>query len=221
MENRYLYETHLHTSEASACSISSGREHVIAHYNKGYAGIVVTDHFFNGNTAVPSYLPWDERVELFCSGYEAAVKSARDFDFDVFFGLEYNYKGTEFTTYGVDKIFLLKNSDMMSWSLERYIEEVHTYGGFIIHVHPFRKESYIPKIRLYPNLVDAVEVENLHNAKDEYNQKALYYARKHNLPMTKGTDVHFIGDIVGGGMTFHKRPKDIFELIELIKETKY
>ena len=48
----FLYETHLHTSEASACANVSGREQARIYRKAGYAGIIVTDHFFNGNTAV-------------------------------------------------------------------------------------------------------------------------------------------------------------------------
>ncbi|MDA3847431.1 MAG: histidinol-phosphatase [Vallitaleaceae bacterium] len=221
MTKAFLYETHLHTSETSACGKSSAADLVEAHYEQGYSGCVVTDHFFNGNCGVSQNLSWQEWVEGFCAGYEAAVIAAFDLDFDVFFGLEYNYNGTEFTTYGVDKTFLLMNPDMMSWSLEHYFEMVRAYGGFIIHVHPFREEVYIPKIRLYPDLVDAVEVENLHNAKDAYNQKALAYARRYDLPMTKGSDTHDVADICGGGMVFETRPKDIQDMIEMIKKTRY
>lgn len=41
----YKYETHMHTSEGSACGASSGAEQVEAYYNAGYAGIIITDHF--------------------------------------------------------------------------------------------------------------------------------------------------------------------------------
>ena len=56
-----------------------------AHLEAGYTGIFVTDHFFNGNTAVPADLPWRERVERFCRelgiSYEghAGKPSARGF----------------------------------------------------------------------------------------------------------------------------------------------
>ena len=48
--NGYKYETHLHTSETSACAVSSAGDMVRAYADAGYTGIVVTDHFFNGNT---------------------------------------------------------------------------------------------------------------------------------------------------------------------------
>lgn len=68
----YLYEVHLHTNAASACARSAGSEYISYYKNLGYDGIIVTDHFFNGNCCVPKDLPWDERVDIFCSGYEDA-----------------------------------------------------------------------------------------------------------------------------------------------------
>ena len=40
-----MYETHLHTSEASACSIITGAEQARTYKEAGYSGIIVTDHF--------------------------------------------------------------------------------------------------------------------------------------------------------------------------------
>ena len=48
--NGYLYDTHVHTSEGSACGQNTGAEMARAYQKAGYAGIVVTDHFFYGNT---------------------------------------------------------------------------------------------------------------------------------------------------------------------------
>ena len=41
----YRYETHLHTSEASACAVFSAVEQVRSYKAAGYDGIIVTDHF--------------------------------------------------------------------------------------------------------------------------------------------------------------------------------
>ena len=49
----YLYETHLHTTAASACAKSTGSEYISFYKELGFDGIIVTDHFFNGTSAVP------------------------------------------------------------------------------------------------------------------------------------------------------------------------
>ena len=80
----YRYETHLHTKEASACARTLAKDYIKAYKDAGYAGIIVTDHFFNGNTAVPRNLPWKERVKLFCNGYENAAEEGYKENFHVF-----------------------------------------------------------------------------------------------------------------------------------------
>ena len=60
--NGYLYDTHVHTSEGSACGQNTGAEMARAYQKAGYAGIVVTDHFFYGNTAAGGPEPSMERL---------------------------------------------------------------------------------------------------------------------------------------------------------------
>ena len=74
-------ETHLHTCEASRCGRVHGRDYINYMKEQGYSGIIVTDHFFNGNSAVPKELSWKERVKMYVSGYEAAYAEAQDKDF--------------------------------------------------------------------------------------------------------------------------------------------
>ena len=223
MSKGFLYEMHLHTCDISRCGVSSAKEHVRAHYEKGFSGFVVTDHFFNGNCAIHQELDWETRVNAFCQGYESAKAEAENLDFDVLFGFEYGYLGTDFLTYGIGKDFLLAHPDMLHWTPEYYFDRVHEAGGFIIHAHPFREASYIAEIRLFTNYIDAVEVENRANGDSTVavNKKAYAYAKEHNFPMTKGSDIHDASKIHGGGMYFEQRPKDIFDLIEMIKTRQY
>ena len=70
----FLYETHMHTCLASACGTSTGKEHARYYKDIGYTGIIMTDHFFRGNTAVPRNLPWEERVDLYWRGYASGCQ---------------------------------------------------------------------------------------------------------------------------------------------------
>ena len=51
----FRYETHLHTAEGSGCASASGAEQARRYKALGYDGIIVTDHFFNGNCAVTNF----------------------------------------------------------------------------------------------------------------------------------------------------------------------
>ena len=82
----YLYETHLHTSQASACARYTGAEMAKACKAAGYTGIIVTDHNWGGNTAVNRMLPWRTWVNEFAKGYEDAARMGKRIGLDVFFG---------------------------------------------------------------------------------------------------------------------------------------
>lgn len=217
----YMYDTHVHTSQGSACGKNTGAEMVRSYAEAGYAGFIITDHFFNGNTAIPGDLPWEQRVELFLKGYEDALEEGNRIGFQVFLGWEYAYKGTEFLIYGLDKGFLLSHPVMLSWSPEKYLTIARASGGFISHAHPFRKASYISEIRLYPEYVDAVEVINTSHADPEFDRKAFEYAKHNSLLMTSGSDAHRIDHPKGGGLIFPHRLGSIQDFIDNIKARNY
>lgn len=189
---QFYYETHLHTLEGSACGNTPAKEYVKVYKELGYDGIIVTDHFFNGNTAAPHFASWKKKVKVLCSGYEKAKKVGDEIGLKVFFGWESGYFGTEFLIYGLSKEWLLEHPEIMQCSIPEQYQLVHESGGMVIHAHPFREAVYIPSIRLEPKYVDGVEVYN--RANDErnrsYNEKAYRYAKEYDFPMTGGSDIH-------------------------------
>lgn len=223
----YVYETHLHTNQGSACGQCTGKEMADACYDAGYTGIIVTDHFFYGNTRVDRSLAWEDWVEEFCKGYEDAKKEGDRIGLQVFFGWESNYKATEFLINGLSKEWLLAHPEIKDCSIEEQFQLVHEGGGMVVHCHPYRKEAYIPEIRLFPEYVDAVETINATHASlkstghnvavwDEY---AAEYAGKHNLPATAGSDIHKT-DLLLGGMAFKEKLKDSKDFIKTVLSTK-
>lgn len=217
--DKFKYETHLHTYEASACAKLSAKEQVRRYKDAGYAGIIVTDHFFNGNTNVPSRLPWEKRINLLAKGYENAKEEGDRIGLSVFFGWEAGFNGTEFLIYGLDKQWLLDHPDIMTWSVRQQYKKVKEAGGMVIHAHPFRERFYIKEIRLFPDDVDGVEVINIGNDNKTFDDRAEEYARKHNLLMSAGTDSHGI-EIRRSGVIFDHKLKDINDFIDSMKANK-
>lgn len=213
----FLYETHMHTSEASACAVSTGAEMAAAYKAAGYTGIIITDHFFYGNTAADRRLPWRQWVEQFCLGYEHAKEEGEKIGLQVFFGWESGYRGTEFLIYGPDKEWLLEHPEIRDATVEEQMRLVHEAGGIISQAHPYREASYIREIRTYPDCVDAVEGINASHSSlqkkerhPEYNFRALNYAQEHKLPLTAGSDQHSTL-MLGGGMVFSRKLSDIYD----------
>ena len=212
----YLYETHLHTCEASKCGRVHGEDYIKYMMDKGYSGLIVTDHFFNGNTCVPEDLPWKERVEMYASGYERALKAAEGTDFTVMFGVEYNFQKDEYLLYGIDKEWLLNNECIMDMTRHELLDAVHKAGGIMIQAHPFRERDYLSDIKLAPTACDGVEVYNAAN-KPNMNALGYEYTVDLGLPMTSGSDIHFYHDNEMGGMLFERKISSIQEYVSAFK----
>jgi len=189
---RYLYETHLHTCETSACGISHGRDYIRYYQDLGYHGLIVTDHFFGGNTAVSQHLPWREQVNRFCDGYEEAKNEGDKRGFQVLFGWEQAYDGDEYLIYGLDKAWLYEHPEVKRWTRAEQYTEAHRYGGCVVQAHPFRDRSYIRRIHLNTACVDGVEVYNAANPM-YVNAQAYRYAKNLGLHMLAGSDIHQLG----------------------------
>lgn len=223
-EYPYLYETHLHTMEGSACAHCSGGEMAKACRAAGYTGIFVTDHNWGGNTAVNRRLPWKRFVEKFITGYERAKAVGEKIGLDVFFGWESGYRATEFLIFGLSPDWMLAHPELWDATIEEQFALVHSGGGIVIHAHPFREEYYIPEIRLFPAYVDGVEGINAthsnsrslaHNDRS-FDDRAVAYARKHDLVLTAGSDIHTTR-LLGGGMAFRRKLKDGKDFVSAVK----
>ena len=213
----YKYETHMHTSQGSDCSSTGGAKMVERLAELGYTGCFVTDHFFGGNTAVDRSLPWDVRIHLYCQGYEDAKRRGDELGLQVFFGVEFAYRATEFLTYGIDKQFLLDHPELDRMELNAFAALVHENGGFVVHAHPFREADYISTIRLYPRCVDGVEIYNCGNRDQKFNDRARYYAESYGLPMTGGSDAHHWWCHPNGGIALDEKLSSPLDYLERLK----
>lgn len=185
----YLYETHMHTSPASACSDTRGRDYIRRYIDAGYSGIIITDHFWRGNCGIDRSLPWPEFVKQFCAGYEDALNEGIKCGLPVFFGWEETFDGDDYLVYGLDKAWLLQHPEVTRWTKKEQFDTVHQYGGCVVQAHPFRAAFYIFGIHLTPFLVDGVEGFNCGN-QHAWNISGMHYARMTGLPVTAGSDNH-------------------------------
>jgi len=184
----FLYETHLHTCQGSACGRTAGRDYIKYYKDLGYTGIFVTDHFWGGNTAPDRSLPWKEWVNQFCKGYEDAYEEGLKQNFDVFFGWEDAGNG-EYLVYGLDKQWLLDHQEITACTVAEQFRLVHAYGGCVIQAHPFRQRDYIKRVVLAGPYCDGIEVANIGNHIED-DIRARHFADEFNLVVTAGSDRH-------------------------------
>ncbi len=215
----YKYETHMHTKVSSACSSNTPYEMVHAYKDAGYTGIIITDHHFRGNTAIDRKLDWENWVEEYAKSYELAKEEGDKIGLQVFFGWESNFKGTEFLIYGPDKRWMKNHPELPYITVEEQYLLINQAGGIVVHAHPFREAPYLTEIRLYPDYIDAVEGINTSHD-NAFNEKAIEYARQHNLPITCGSDQHTV-NLRKSGICFKTPVKNIKDFTDRILKNDF
>ena len=204
----FIYETHCHTAISSRCGAGSAEEVAEMYAANGYSGIFVTDHFLNGNTTVNDVLPggsYEEKVALYCESYrkvkEAAKRAGKGLQ--VFFGLEYSYRGTDLLLYGWQEETVKRFPEILSLKTSDFIPFARERGAFIVQAHPFRERDYIDHIRLFTG-AEGAEIFNA-TEDERSNSMAQTYAAAYNKARTAGSDMH--------------RPRDQKELTGMAFET--
>lgn len=222
----YLYETHMHTTESSFCSITKAKEHVRIYKDHGYTGIIITDHLKTNNFKKSSFKhlkplrTWEEKVRFLIEGYKNAKKEGDKIGLDVFLGWEFYAGGSEFLTYGLDEEFLLKYKDLDKLSIEEYSRIVRENGGYLAQAHPYRAKRGM-MIPVDPKLIDGIEIYNASRRyKENENIKAILFAKEHNLAVQAGTDAHHPELKVYSGIKMEQRAESIFDIINAIKAKK-
>ena len=219
----YKYEMHLHTNTCSACGASSGEEMVMAAKEKGYTGIVITNHFYHGNTAINRKIPWKEFVEAYRDDYLAAKKAGEKYGVEVIFGIEEGYGGGKETLiYGISPELLIETPEFLNMTIAEMSKFVRENNGFIVAAHPFRTRDYIAEPRKEPDatLFDALETYNYGNSFED-NDLAEQFCKKAGLLRTSGGDVHSADGIGKAGLTFYERITNSEQLVNALKEGKY
>lgn len=189
---KYRYETHLHTAESSLCGKISGAEHPAFYKARGYHGIMITDHFYRGNTAIPLDLPWEEWVGRFFAGYEAAKAAGDAIGITVFFGLEERFDAfDEYLIYGLTKEWLCAHPELRTLPREQYLALVREAGALVVQAHPMREYGCTKELVLPLDALDAIEGWNGGTGLAQ-NSRAIAIAAENGLPITAGSDLHVV-----------------------------
>ncbi len=235
----YLYELHCHDNAVSACGHWTPEEMVRFYANRGYTGIVVSNHFMNGSCKVDKTLPWREQIESFCSGYERAKAEGLKYGLEVFFAFEYTCNsfygqpdapcrnkdplfGCDFLIYGLDREWLLSQDESILFlPVNDFLKMVKDAGGTVIHAHPFRlAKSDTDHIPLFPEFTDGVEIINANpNTQGSPNRMAEMYAKEYGFFSTAGSDAHGIERYLAV-TKLQERAATIQELLAELKQGK-
>ena len=193
----FLYEMHQHTAGCSACGMDKPEKTVQALHAAGFTGMVLTNHFYHGNTGIKRHQPWEDFVAPYEEAYERAKEVGDELGFHVLFGVEEGVGGgKEVLLYGITPAFLYEHPELQDRGtteerLERLAGLVHDAGGLLYQAHPFRVRDYInrPHEALPTQYLDGIEAYNACNS-DIENARAAAFAQEQGLACIAGSDAH-------------------------------
>lgn len=173
-------DLHVHSyySDDSNCTV---KDIIDAAVTKGLAGIAITDHHtFAGSREALEINPYPS--------------------FLIVPGAEYA------TNFGhVQGLFISGDLELDEdlrrpaglWPFDAVVEEIHRQGGLAVLAHPFKNRTELPEDVW--SKVDAVEVFNSRavygGRNSRANEQAGEAAAKYGLPVTAGSDGHWLGEI--------------------------
>ena len=222
MDNLYKYELHVHTKENDIVAHSTGAEIVKMHYENGYSGLVITNHYFD------LFYEWfkadligkDHKgiIDRWLKGYDSAKNEGEKLGFTVLLGAEVRFSGSEndYLIYGIEPEFLycapllntLKNLDELKSILPSH--------AVIVQAHPFRDGMTVhnPKglfgIETYNGATEMVR-----------NDLADIFATHYDMAKTSGSDYHRPDNFGKGGIATSKKILTNQDLVQTLKSGEY
>lgn len=212
----FKVEPHMHTAETSDCAKSTAAEMMEVYSMRGFSTVVVTDHFSRNYLKYCPAETYEDKVEMFFEGYNAAKKAGDRYGITVLFGAEFRLKGNRnhYLVYGLTKDFLLKHPEITDLSIKEFYPLARENGMLVIQAHPFRKSCFPT-----PDCVDGMELRNA-NPKHYLPEEERYIekiASGYGLIQTGGSDTH-VCDAAGlSGIYTAKRIETMDELIEVFR----
>ena len=219
---KYKYEMHSHTSPLlGGCGDIC--DFIDALIERGFAGMVVTNHFIHGDSKLDKSMPWEEYVDYYRQDYLTGLAHANERDFDLLFGIEEGVApGKEVLIYGITPDFLTEHPELRTADVAKYAEEVHAAGGMLYQAHPYRARSYIPDPTPLDclEILDGIEVYNASN-EESWNDSAQELADKLNLACVAGSDAHAAKWVGRGGIAAKERIRTNEDLVRILKSRDY
>jgi predicted metal-dependent phosphoesterase TrpH len=216
----YKYELHCHTGDVSRCAAIDAEKLVEMYKEKGYDGIVITDHY-SPQTFLDKHLFCPQReVDFYLSGYKKALAAAGN-DFTVLLGMELRFygNGNDYLVYGMTENFIRENGNLMTYYPRRFHKLAQKNNMIFIQAHPFR--PYI--FRTNPKYLDGCEIYNAKDRDKGINQRSEAWAEKYNMKIrTGGADFHreaHEGNM--SGIITEKRIENNNDLLEILRKNEF
>ena len=212
----YRIELHAHTTPASSCSHLKPEELVQLYHEKGYDGLVITNHFDPGKLSLGKV----EAVAMLLRDYQAAKETAKKYGMTVYLGAELRFQENmnDYLIYGVDEDLLGVFYDYIPTDVVTFRKEVTLPNSVFLQAHPFRSGMVLCDAEL----LDGMECLNLHPRHNSAVGLATQYAYQNALAIKiAGGDCHDMGDHGLTALRCKALPEDSFQLAQILKTGDY
>lgn len=181
---KYRIELHAHTSPASGCSEIKPQELIETYKNLGYDAITLTNHFIFSKD-----FSKEEYVDRFLKDFNETKMYGDKSGIKVYLGAEIRFteNSNDYLIFGVDRKMLLDIYGLLEFGIENFRKNYAMPNSVFVQAHPFRNDME----KVSPELLDGIEVFNLHPSHNSRVGLASLYAKDENFPIiTAGTDYH-------------------------------
>ena len=214
----YKYDLHVHTSEVSQCGKVGARDVVNLYKQAGYAGIVITDHYFKEYFEGMKLQNWNDKIDRYLEGYKAARDEGMKVGLNVMLGMELRFYDciNDYLIFGIDEDFLREYPELYNYNLRQFRSFIDGANKEILiyQAHPFRTGMTIQN----PVYLHGVEVYNGNPRHNSRNSLARLFADENNLKVISGSDFHQVMDLARGGIMAEDKINDMKELVRLFKD---
>ena len=218
----YKYELHAHTSECDRVADLSGAELVKAYADKGYSGMVITDHYFS------LFFDWfrdelagkshQQILSLWLRGYDSARNEGEKLGFTVLPGAEVRIDGTvnDYLIYGLEEkdFFTLPLLNRMK-HMDAVMDILPEYAC-VVQAHPFRNNMTVCD----PSRLFGIETYNA-GTEPFRNEMAKRFAEHYKKRMTSGSDCHGQDAVGKGGILTDLPIGSSADLVHILQSGNY
>lgn len=215
MEKFYKTELHTHTKPVSGCSDIEAEQLVKIYKEKGYDGVVLTNHFtrcLQGETV-------EEKIKWYLEDYYKCYEEGKLIDLNVILGAELRFteNNNDYLIFGICPEDLIQIYEMLPYGIDRFYKECKNEKNIIIQAHPFRDGMESVK----RESLDGIEVFNMHPNHNSRIGLAAKYANENNMIATCGSDFHHHGQECLCGIITKKQLRNSYDVANVLKAGDY
>ncbi len=179
-------DMHAHTSGISLCCKLDAEKIIAEAKEKGFDGLVITNHYCRDYFQERDYEQWLER---YIAEWTLCKRLAREAGLRCFAGVEVSMLANPWLhmlLYGVDENFLYRYPHLYALSQKELFDACEREGGALVQAHPFRGEVGVQDLRY----LHGVEINCHPNYFDSHAKEVTEAAKAGNLALTVGCDYH-------------------------------